>query len=219
MPGYAPSDFRFMDTALAHARRQLGRTAPNPSVGCVIVKDGRIVGTGATADNGRPHAEPQALDMAGAKARGAEVFVTLEPCSFIGRSPACTSALIDAGVSRVTAACLDSDPRNSGRGMALLEAAGIRTRHGLLEPAALHLYLPYFERLKTGLPTVTIDDRDARFDARLRASDPEAAADELLQLGGAGMNTVNIHPDSPLAGHVDAIRQMLANRTSGITPR
>ena len=219
MADFSPSDFRFMDTALAHARSQLGRTAPNPSVGCVIVKDGRIVGTGATADGGRPHAEPRALEIAGSDTHGADVFVTLEPCSFVGKSPACTSALINAGVARVTAACLDADPRNAGRGLDLLKAAGIETRRGLLEDSAMILYRPYFDRLETGIPTLSVDDRDGRFDARLTASGPGLAAAELFRLGQAGMNRVNVRPDDPLAVRLDEIRALLANRPSGKTPR
>ena len=93
-----------MRSALALARRGLGNTWPNPSVGCVVVKDGRVVGRAVTAPGGRPHAEPAALDIAGAAARGATVYVTLEPCCHWGRTPPCTDALIAAGVARVVIA-------------------------------------------------------------------------------------------------------------------
>ena len=100
-----------MRAALALARRGLGSTWPNPVVGCVLVRDGRVVGRGVTAPGGRPHAERVALDMAGELARGATAYVTLEPCNHTGRSPPCTDALIAAGVGRVVVAMVDPDPR------------------------------------------------------------------------------------------------------------
>src|ERR1700710_783662 len=125
-----------MRAALALARRGLGSTWPNPSVGCVIVRDGRVVGRALTAGGGRPHAEPQALAMAGERARGATAYVTLEPCCFQGRSPPCTEALIAAGIARVVVATLDPDPRVDGGGIARLRAAGITVELGLLQAEA-----------------------------------------------------------------------------------
>src|SRR6059058_339105 len=107
-------DAEHMRAALALARRGLGSTWPNPSVGCVIVRDGTVVGRGATAPAGRPHAEAVALEMAGAAARGATAYVTLEPCSHHGQTPPCADALIQAKVARVVAAIEDPDPRVSG---------------------------------------------------------------------------------------------------------
>src|SRR5215470_12411657 len=114
-----------MRAALALARRSLGRTWPNPAVGCVVVKDGRIVGRGRTRDGGRPHAEVDALNQAGAAARGATVYVTLEPCSHFGKSPPCADALARAGVAKVVSAMEDPYPPVNGRGHARLREAGL----------------------------------------------------------------------------------------------
>src|ERR1051325_6669197 len=107
-----------MRAALALARRSLGRTWPNPAVGCVVVKDGRIIGRGRTRDGGRPHAEVDALDQAGNAARGATVFFPLEPCSHFGKSPPCADALIKAGVVKVVSAMEDPNPQVNGQGHA-----------------------------------------------------------------------------------------------------
>src|SRR5277367_850388 len=125
-----------MRAALALARRNLGVTWPNPSVGCVIVNDGRVVGRGWTQRGGRPHAETQALARAGDAARGATAYVSLEPCSHHGKTPPCADALIAAGVTRVVAAVEDPDPRVSGRGMARLRDAGIMVEIGLYNAKA-----------------------------------------------------------------------------------
>ena len=127
------ADHRWMDYALRLGRRALGTTAENPNVGCVIVSDGAVVGVGCTQPGGRPHAEAQALAMAGEKARGATAYVTLEPCSHHGRSPPCAEALVKAGVIRVVVALTDPDPRVAGEGIAILRQAGIET---LLGPGA-----------------------------------------------------------------------------------
>ena len=121
-----------MRAALALARRHVGETWPNPSVGCVIVKDGRVVGRATTAPSGRPHAEPQALAMAGEQARGATAYVTLEPCCFHGRTPPCTEALIAAGIARVVIGARDPDPRVNGAGLERLREAGIEVVLGVL---------------------------------------------------------------------------------------
>ncbi len=109
-----------MTTALALGRRGWGRVWPNPAVGCVIVRDGRIVGRGWTGDGGRPHAEVVALAQAGAAARAATAYITLEPCNHHGKTGPCTEALIDAGVARVVVGCEDPDPRVNGSGLARL---------------------------------------------------------------------------------------------------
>src|SRR5947207_1151545 len=119
-----------MRAALALARRSLGRTWPNPAVGCVIVKDGKIVGRGRTQDGGRPHAEVDALSQAGAAARGATVYVTLEPCSHFGKSPPCADALVKAGVTHVVSAMEDPNPAVNGQGHARLREAGINVDVG-----------------------------------------------------------------------------------------
>ena len=119
-----------MRAALALARRSLGRTWPNPAVGCVIVKDGVIVGRGRTQDGGRPHAEVDALNQAGDAARGATAYVTLEPCSHFGKSPPCADALIKAGVVKVVSAMEDPNPQVNGQGHARLRAAGVEVEVG-----------------------------------------------------------------------------------------
>lgn len=140
-----PTDIGHMGTALVLARRGLGRCAPNPSVGCVITDTaGQVVGRGVTAPGGRPHAEVQALAMAGAAARGGTAYVTLEPCSHTGRTPPCAQALIDAGVARVVIACGDPDPRVDGAGIAMLRAAGIAVTDGVLEAEAQALNAGFF---------------------------------------------------------------------------
>src|ERR1700709_2828014 len=136
MPESAESDLIHMRAALALARRGLGTTWPNPSVGCVLVRDGRVVGRGYTGSGGRPHAEPTALSMASDAARGATAYVTLEPCCHWGQTPPCTDALIDAGIARVVIATLDPDKRVDRQGVARLREAGIAVEHGLLEQEA-----------------------------------------------------------------------------------
>ena len=145
-----------MHAALALARRGLGNCWPNPAVGCVVVKDGHVVGRAVTAPGGRPHAEPLALAMAGAEARGATVFVTLEPCCHHGRTPPCTDALIAAGVARVVIAARDCDPRVDGAGILRLRAAGIAVEEGLLGPEAEEINAGFFLRVRQGRPLVTL---------------------------------------------------------------
>ncbi len=146
-------DRLFLHHALSLAARGLGRTMPNPSVGCVLVKDGAVLAATRTADGGRPHAETQALAMAGDAARGSTAYVTLEPCAHHGQTPPCAEALIAAGVARVLIGCMDSDPRVSGRGVAMLEAAGITVEKMLL-PEAAALNRGFFRRIAQGLPHV-----------------------------------------------------------------
>ena len=153
----APADERrFMARALELSRRNLGLTGTNPSVGCVIVKDGEVVGEAVTAPSGRPHAETQALDNAGEKARGATAYVTLEPCSHYGRTPPCANALVEAGVARVVVALTDPDPRVSGRGLAILRDAGIAVESGLMEEEARRALAGYLTRQTKGRPHVTL---------------------------------------------------------------
>ncbi len=145
-----------MRAALSLARRGNGRTWPNPSVGCVIVKDGRVLGRATTAQGGRPHAEPQALAMAGAAARGATAYVTLEPCCFHGRTPPCTDALVAAGIARVVVGVRDPDPRVNGAGLARLRSAGIEVVEGVLEDEAADVVAGFFSRVQRGRPLVTL---------------------------------------------------------------
>jgi diaminohydroxyphosphoribosylaminopyrimidine deaminase/5-amino-6-(5-phosphoribosylamino)uracil reductase len=152
----ATHDLAHMRAALALARRGLGHCWPNPSVGCVIVKDGRVAGRAVTADGGRPHAETQALAMAGPAARGSTVYVTLEPCNHTGQTPPCTEALIDAGVARVVIAGSDPDPRVSGAGIARLREAGVTVDTGILTLEADDMQEGFLSRIKRGRPMVTL---------------------------------------------------------------
>ncbi len=150
------ADLAHMRAALALARRGLGGTWPNPAVGCVIVRDGRVVGRGNTAPGGRPHAEVVALTMAGEAARGATAYVTLEPCSHHGQTPPCADALIAAGVARVVVAVGDPDPRVSGAGIAKLRAAGITVDEGVLREEAGALNDGFFKRVVLQRPLLTL---------------------------------------------------------------
>ncbi|PDT05132.1 riboflavin biosynthesis protein RibD [Rhizobium chutanense] len=151
-----PDDERFMAAAIRLSRRHLGRTTTNPSVGCVIVRDGVVVGQAVTAVGGRPHAEPQALAEAGAAARGATAYVTLEPCSHHGKTPPCAEALIAYGVARVVISVTDPDPRVSGRGISMLRHAGIEVDAGVLEAEGRHSLAAYLTRQTKNRPYVTL---------------------------------------------------------------
>ncbi len=152
----AAEDRWFMASALRLSRLHTGQTGTNPSVGCVIVKDGEVVGSAVTAPGGRPHAETQALDIAGEKARGATAYVTLEPCSHYGRTPPCANALVEAGVARVVVSLTDPDPRVSGRGIAILRDAGITVETGLMEEEGRRTLAAYLTRQTKGRPHVTL---------------------------------------------------------------
>jgi diaminohydroxyphosphoribosylaminopyrimidine deaminase / 5-amino-6-(5-phosphoribosylamino)uracil reductase len=152
----AADDQRFMSEAAALSRRHLGLTGSNPSVGCVIVRDGEIVGEGVTAASGRPHAETEALKAAGDKARGATAYVTLEPCSHHGKTPPCAEALISAGIARVVVAITDPDERVSGRGLAMLEAAGVEVVSGVGAVEAHAVLEAYLHRQRNKRPQVIL---------------------------------------------------------------
>jgi len=149
-------DARHMARALELARRGLFTTDPNPRVGSVIVKDGNVVGEGFHARAGEPHAEIHALRAAGEQARGATVYLTLEPCCHHGKTPPCSDALIAAGVGRVIAAMQDPNPRVAGKGFAALNAAGIGTASGLMQAEAEALNPGFIRRMKTGRPYVRV---------------------------------------------------------------
>ena len=151
-----PEDIRWMRAALGLARRAVGSTAENPAVGCVIVRDGVVVGRGATQSGGRPHAETEALRQAGAAARGATAYVTLEPCAHHGQTPPCAEALASAGLSRVVAAIRDPDPRVDGGGLLALERVGIEVVTNVLSEDAAQLMAGFLARLKSGRPHVTL---------------------------------------------------------------
>jgi diaminohydroxyphosphoribosylaminopyrimidine deaminase/5-amino-6-(5-phosphoribosylamino)uracil reductase len=150
------TDTHYMARALQLAAEGLYTTQPNPRVGCVIVKDGQIVGEGFHARAGQPHAEVHALQQAGEQAKGATAYVTLEPCAHYGRTPPCANALIQAQVARVVIAALDSNPLVAGKGQAMLEAVGISTTIGVLEQEAIALNKGFFRRMAGGLPYVRV---------------------------------------------------------------
>ncbi len=164
---------RFMAHALSLGRRGLGRTSPNPAVGCVIVKAGRVIGRGWTKPGGRPHAETEALAQAGAAALGSDVYVTLEPCAHHGKTPPCAQALIDAGVARVFVAAEDVDPRVAGQGCAMLRAADIEVHVGLLEREARAANVGFFTRLEMDRPFVTLKLASS-FDGRIATGTGES---------------------------------------------
>ncbi len=177
-------DAGFMREAIAQARQALYSTAPNPRVGCVIVRDGVVVGRGFHARAGEPHAEVFALREAGDAARGATAYVTLEPCSHHGRTPPCADALIAADIARVVYAVGDPDPRVDGRGAAKLRAAGIAVWQGVLEEEARELNRGFLRRVGGGLPWVrakvgaSLDGRTALADGRSQwITSAEARAD------------------------------------------
>ena len=149
---FSAVDHGMMARALQLAERGMWTTSPNPRVGCVLVRDGEIVGEGWHEKAGEPHAEVHALRAAGDKAREATAYVTLEPCSHYGRTPPCAEALIAAGVSRIVAAMTDPNPLVAGKGLALLQAAGIQTASGLLENEARELNIGFVSRMTRGRP-------------------------------------------------------------------
>jgi diaminohydroxyphosphoribosylaminopyrimidine deaminase / 5-amino-6-(5-phosphoribosylamino)uracil reductase len=150
------TDRRFMALAIALGERGLGNVWPNPAVGCVIVKDGRILGRGWTQPSGRPHAETEALAQAGASARGATAYVSLEPCAHHGRTPPCAEALVAAGLARVVTALDDPDPRVAGQGHKILTANGISVTTGLLAAEARAANAGFLSRIERGRPWLTL---------------------------------------------------------------
>ena len=153
---FSPQDVAFMQLALDLAKQGEFTTTPNPSVGCVLVKDGEVVGKGFHAKAGEPHAEVMALREAGEKARGATAYVTLEPCSHFGRTPPCAKGLVEAGVSKVIAAMCDPNPQVAGKGLQILSDAGIESAVGLLEENTEQLNKGFLKRMRTGKPFVQL---------------------------------------------------------------
>jgi len=149
-------DIKFMQLALELARQGLGKTSPNPAVGAVIVKDGKIVGQGFHKKAGTEHAEVLALQQAGEEARGATIYVTLEPCSHFGKTPPCAPALVKAGIKRVIIACLDPNPKVAGQGKKILNDSGVQTEVGLLESEALKLNEVFFKYIQTEIPFMVL---------------------------------------------------------------
>lgn len=155
-PTSREEDLGHLRAALALAARGAGQTWPNPAVGCVLVREGRVIARATTAPGGRPHAEALALARAGAAAAGATAYVSLEPCSHWGQTPPCAEALVAAGVARVVVGCTDPDPRVAGAGLARLAAAGVAVETGLLTREAEAVHLPFLTRVRLGRPLVTL---------------------------------------------------------------
>ncbi len=153
---FTTQDHLMMQKAILLAKQGIYTTAPNPNVGCVLVKNGKIIGEGAHLKAGEPHAEVHALRQAGKEAQGATAYVTLEPCSHYGRTPPCAEGLIKAGVKKVICAMVDPNPQVAGRGLAMLNEAGIETASGLLEADARALNPPFLTRMETGKPFVQL---------------------------------------------------------------
>lgn len=162
-----------MSLALSLGRRGMGQTAPNPAVGCVIVKDGRIVGRGWTQPGGRPHAEVEALAQAGNDAAGATTYVTLEPCAHHGKTPPCADALVAAGIRRAVIAMRDSDARVDGQGIEILQAAGIEVTTGICEAEAEADHIGFTLRTEQGRPFVTLKLASS-FDGRIATGTGES---------------------------------------------
>ena len=213
------ADQRFMQLALALGRRGQGRTWPNPAVGAVVVKDGAIVGRGWTQAGGRPHAEPVALAYAGEAARGATLYVTLEPCSHVGKSPPCTDAVIAAGITRVVSAIEDPNPEVAGQGHARLRAAGIAVDIGLGAAEAARDHAGHFRRVRDKRPhvilklAVSADDKIAAAGHKPVAISGEAAK--------ARMHLLRAQCDAILVGigTVQADDPLLTCRLPGMEAR
>jgi diaminohydroxyphosphoribosylaminopyrimidine deaminase/5-amino-6-(5-phosphoribosylamino)uracil reductase len=198
---------RYMQKALELARRAAGQASPNPTVGCLIVREGRIVGRGWHEYAHRDHAEVRALKEAGSLARGATAYTTLEPCSHYGRTPPCAPLLVQAGIRRVVAARIDPNPLVSGRGMAQLSAAGVRAEHGLMEREAGKLIEPFACRVTTGRPLVvakaamSLDGRIATaagLDRKLTGGEADSFVQELrLQMDAILVGIGTILADDP----------------------
>jgi diaminohydroxyphosphoribosylaminopyrimidine deaminase/5-amino-6-(5-phosphoribosylamino)uracil reductase len=154
MTQFSSDDYCFMQRAITLAKRGHYTTSPNPRVGCVLVKNGEIIGEGFHQKAGEGHAEVNALKMAGNNAQGATAYVTLEPCSHFGRTPPCAQGLIKAGVKHVIAAMVDPNPKIAGNGLKMLEKSGVSTQHGLLTQAAENLNIGFIKQMTTGLPYV-----------------------------------------------------------------
>jgi diaminohydroxyphosphoribosylaminopyrimidine deaminase / 5-amino-6-(5-phosphoribosylamino)uracil reductase len=197
-------DERFMARALELARAQLGKVAPNPAVGCVIVGADRIVGEGATQLGGRPHAEEIALAQADEAAERATAYVSLEPCN--GRSSgalSCSQRFVEAGIARVVIACEDPHPLGA-HGISRLGAAGVEVMLGVMRAEAEALNAGFFKRVKTGRPLLAIDANASLYDAEFDLAREEAYEGALDRLGAAGLTRIFIRPGTALAAELKA---------------
>ncbi len=222
----------YMRMALALARRGAGRTSPNPAVGAVLVRGGKVVGRGYHRAAGLPHAEVEAIRAAGRAARGADLYVTLEPCCHVGRTGPCTEAVLSAGIRRVAAAMKDPNPAVSGKGLAALRKAGLDVACGLLEEKAMDLNRPYCRWVVSGKPFVTLKlaiSLDGQIAASTGASRwisgeesrrivhrMRAESDAVL-VGGGTLRKDDPLLSSRVRGGRDPIRIAVTSRLSGVS--
>jgi diaminohydroxyphosphoribosylaminopyrimidine deaminase/5-amino-6-(5-phosphoribosylamino)uracil reductase len=201
---FTGDDRQFMTRALELARAQLGKTSPNPSVGCVIVAEGEVVGEGVTGNGGRPHAEEIALEAAGDRAEGATAYVTLEPCNQrSGGTFSCSQLLLGSGVTRVVVACPDPHPLGA-HGADRLTAFGVSVETGLMRDEAERLNAGFFKHVATGRPWLAIDGDASTYDGEfdlLRDESYEAALD---RLGAKGWTRIFVRPGAALAAQLSA---------------
>ena len=197
-------DERYMALALELARARLGKTAPNPSVGCVIVADGTIVGEGVTGIGGRPHAEEIALKAAGDRAKDATAYVTLEPCNARSAGAlSCSQLLVQAGVSRVVVACEDPHPLGA-HGVSRLGAAGVEVMLGVGRAVAEQINAGFFKVIATGRPWLAIDGDQSIYDAEFDLARDETYEAALDRLGASGVTRLFVRPGTPLAAQLSA---------------
>jgi diaminohydroxyphosphoribosylaminopyrimidine deaminase / 5-amino-6-(5-phosphoribosylamino)uracil reductase len=196
-------DERYMARALELARAGLGKTAPNPTVGCVIVCDGKIVGEGGTGAGGRPHAEEVALAAAGDSARDACAYVTLEPCNMRSSGAlSCSQLFVEAGIARVVAAC--EDPHKLGaHGISRLGAAGIEVILGVMREEAEHLNAGFFKVVRSGRPWLAIDADGSTYDGEFDLKRDESYEAALERLGNS-VTRVFVRPGTPIAAQLKA---------------
>lgn len=198
---WRPDDEAHMRAALEIAATRLGSTAPNPTVGCAIVRDGAVLALAATGVGGRPHAEDQALASAGLQARGADVYVTLEPCAKRSNphAPSCTGLLLEAGVRRVVIAAPDPHALARGEGPARLRAAGVIVEEGLLAAEAHWQNIGFFTVVRAGRPFVAIDLNTSIYDADFSLGFRETFEAALARMAQEGLTRVRVSPGTPLA--------------------
>jgi diaminohydroxyphosphoribosylaminopyrimidine deaminase / 5-amino-6-(5-phosphoribosylamino)uracil reductase len=210
------TDLDFMRLAVAASLPALGTTFPNPTVGAVLVKSGVILATGVTQAGGRPHAEAEALAIAGAEARGSTIYVTLEPCAHVSaRGPSCADSLIAAGVARVVVAMEDPDPRTAGQGNTRLRQAGIEVSVGCGADWAMALHQGFVSRLTTGRPLVALSDHGAGFEGPFQLQSGECFEAALDRMGAAGFSRVWVKQGAPLALALAGRGLLSANLASG----
>jgi len=203
-PGYSQSDGRFMARALELARARLGKVAPNPAVGCVIVREGVVAGEGATGDGGRPHAEELALGAAGERARDATVYISLEPCNIRSSGAlSCSQLLIEARVGRVVIACEDPHPHGA-HGVSRLGAAGVEVMLGVMRAEAEALNCGFFKTVRTGRPWLATDADTSAYDAGFDLGRNETFEEALDRLGRNGLTRIFVLPGTPLAAQLRA---------------